>query len=62
MNETDIFTKIPNEMGGSNIGVLVCGPETMKESVAAICQQRSHGFKAGGEKANFYFHSLNFNL
>ncbi|KAH7528406.1 hypothetical protein FEM48_Zijuj05G0068900 [Ziziphus jujuba var. spinosa] len=58
----DIFNKFPNEMGGTNIGVLVCGPETMKESVAAICHQRSQGFKTGAKKANFYFHSLNFNL
>ncbi|CAL9014092.1 unnamed protein product, partial [Prunus brigantina] len=31
--EADIFAKFPDETGGSDIGVLVYGPESMKESV-----------------------------
>ncbi|KAB1215662.1 Ferric reduction oxidase 8, mitochondrial [Morella rubra] len=60
----DIFAKFPSEMGGSDIGVLVCGPESMKVSVASVCQQKSQGFKMGGKKRApyFSFHSLNFTL
>ncbi|KAF3436937.1 hypothetical protein FNV43_RR19690 [Rhamnella rubrinervis] len=62
-NFQDIFSKFGNEMGGSNIGVLVCGPESMKETVAVLCRQKSHGFETGAaKKANFCFHSLNFDL
>ncbi|KAG2678784.1 hypothetical protein I3760_11G020100 [Carya illinoinensis] len=61
----DIFAKFPNETGGSDIGVMVCGPESMKESVATVCQKKSQGFKMGGAKKNkpyFSFHPLNFTL
>ncbi|KAF5476733.1 hypothetical protein F2P56_003441 [Juglans regia] len=61
----DIFAKFPNETGGSDIGVMVCGPESMKESVATVCQHKSQGFKMGGAKKNkphFSFHPLNFTL
>ncbi|KAL6174937.1 hypothetical protein ACLB2K_051582 [Fragaria x ananassa] len=59
-NFEEIFAKFPNEIGGSDIGVLVCGPEAMKESVASICQHKCGGLKA--QKANFSFHSLSFAL
>ncbi|XP_040987338.1 ferric reduction oxidase 8, mitochondrial [Juglans microcarpa x Juglans regia] len=61
----DIFAKFPTETGGSDIGVMVCGPESMKKSVATVCQQKSQGFKIGGAKKNkpyFSFHPLNFTL
>ncbi|PQQ00473.1 ferric reduction oxidase 8 mitochondrial isoform X2 [Prunus yedoensis var. nudiflora] len=58
-NFEDIFAKFPDEAGGSDIGVLVCGPETMKESVASICQKKCGAKK---QKPNFSFHSLNFTL
>lgn len=58
-NFEDIFAKFPDEKGGSDIGVLVCGPETMKESVASICQKKCGAKK---QKPNFSFHSLNFTL
>lgn len=63
-NFEDIFAKFPNETDGSDVGVLVCGPEAMKESVASICQHKCGGFKVGAnkQKANFSFHSLNFTL
>ncbi|KAI4336213.1 hypothetical protein L6164_014767 [Bauhinia variegata] len=63
-NFKDIFDKIPSECGGSNIGVLVCGPEGMKESVAALFQQRSQCLKVGANRSEplFTFHSLNFTL
>lgn len=60
-NFQDIFAKYPNEAGGSDIGVLVCGPELMKESVAKSLQQTSQGSSAKG-RSKFTFHSLNFTL
>lgn len=60
----DIFSRFPNETGGSFVGVLVCGPEAMKESVASICKlstQRSIT-SAQTKKPHFNFHSLNFTL
>ncbi|KAJ6869049.1 hypothetical protein NC651_033966 [Populus alba x Populus x berolinensis] len=60
----DIFSKFPNETGGSDIGVLVCGPVSMMESVASLCQLKSQGLNIGsrGKKTYFSFHSLNFTL
>lgn len=60
----DIFSKFRNETGGSDIGVLVCGPESIKESVASLCQLKSQGFNVGANKKKpyFSFHSLNFTL
>ncbi|CAK9137552.1 unnamed protein product [Ilex paraguariensis] len=63
-NFQDIFSKFPNETGGANIGVLVCGPESMKESVASLCKLNSQGLPMGAQrrKPYFNFHSLNFAL
>ncbi|KAF4350347.1 hypothetical protein F8388_010903 [Cannabis sativa] len=60
----EILEKFPTETGGSDIGVLVCGPEKMKESVAALlCSHNSQCFKSGPQKkTSFSFHSLNFTL
>lgn len=60
----EIFLKFPNDMGGSHVGVLVCGPEAMKESVASFCSLSSQGLITGGlrKKPYFNFHSLNFTL
>ncbi|KAI3435333.1 FAD-binding FR-type domain-containing protein, partial [Psidium guajava] len=60
-NLQDILTKFRDETGGSDIGVLVCGPESMKESVAKSLQRIGQG---GGAKrrSKFTFHSLNFTL
>ncbi|XVF49310.1 hypothetical protein PTKIN_Ptkin04bG0001100 [Pterospermum kingtungense] len=63
-NLEDVFSKFLNETGGSNIGVLVCGPETMKEAIASLCQQKSGCFKMGDKKRKPYlsFHALTFTL
>ncbi|XP_059304001.1 ferric reduction oxidase 8, mitochondrial [Lycium ferocissimum] len=63
-NFKDMFSQFSNESKGSNIGVFVCGPETMKESVATTCQLLSNAFQSGGQdhKPFFSFHSLNFTL
>ncbi|KAH7550520.1 hypothetical protein ACOSQ2_024418 [Xanthoceras sorbifolium] len=63
-NFEEILSKFPNETGGSDIGVLVCGPETMKISVASSCQHKSQGLRMCVEKKKpyFRFHPLNFTL
>ncbi|KAI9108761.1 hypothetical protein K1719_020066 [Acacia pycnantha] len=63
-NFQDIFGEFEDESGGTNIGVLACGPQSMKESVAMICQQKSKCFNLGANKSQacFTFHSLNFTL
>ncbi|KAL5544112.1 hypothetical protein UlMin_007896 [Ulmus minor] len=62
-NFHDIFKNFSTETGGSVVGVLVCGPETMKDSVAQVCRQSSQILKVGAEKkTSFSFHSLNFTL
>ncbi|XP_010248638.1 PREDICTED: ferric reduction oxidase 8, mitochondrial [Nelumbo nucifera] len=63
-NLQDILAQFPTQSGGSNIGVLVCGPESMKESVASFCKKNSQGPKieAKRSKPYFSFHSLNFSL
>ncbi|KAI8543758.1 hypothetical protein RHMOL_Rhmol08G0242900 [Rhododendron molle] len=60
----DVFSQFPNETGGSDVGVFVCGPEGMKESVASLCQMKSQGIRMGAQskKPYFSFHSLNFTL
>ncbi|KAK4756269.1 hypothetical protein SAY87_006396 [Trapa incisa] len=60
-NFQDIFSKFPGETGGSNVGVLVCGPESMKESVATACQGTCLVSCTKG-RPKFNFHSLNFTL
>ncbi|CAK7329033.1 unnamed protein product [Dovyalis caffra] len=54
-NFQDIFSKFPNETGGSDIGVLVCGPESLKESVASLCQLKSQGLNIGAKGKKPYF-------
>ncbi|XP_056686173.1 ferric reduction oxidase 8, mitochondrial isoform X2 [Spinacia oleracea] len=61
----DLLHKMEGELEGSNVGVVVCGPESMMESVASACQQKcSKPFKSGSKKQQpfFVYHSLNFNL
>ncbi|KAK3227940.1 hypothetical protein Dsin_007802 [Dipteronia sinensis] len=64
-NFEEILSKFPNETGGSDIGVLVCGPEDMKICVASSCQQKSQGLRmmSGKKKKPYFsFHPLNFTL
>ncbi|KAK6249557.1 hypothetical protein SCA6_003562 [Theobroma cacao] len=63
-NLEDVFSKFLNETDGSNIGVLVCGPESLKRAVASLCQQKSQWFNIRDQKKKPYlsFHALNFTL
>ncbi|BAB09387.1 FRO1 and FRO2-like protein [Arabidopsis thaliana] len=56
-----------NLRGWSSVGVLVCGPESVKEAVASMCRQWPQCFgvedlRRSRMKMNLNFHSLNFNL
>lgn len=62
-NFQDIISNFTRESGGSDIGVLVCGPEAMKGSVASACRQALVSQRdAKGKRPNISFHSLNFTL
>ncbi|OWM90528.1 hypothetical protein CDL15_Pgr014831 [Punica granatum] len=60
-NFRDILSKFPGESGGSDVVVLVCGPESMKESVARACRE-IHPASSARTRPKFTFHSLNFAL
>ncbi|XP_022135163.1 ferric reduction oxidase 8, mitochondrial [Momordica charantia] len=63
-NFKDIFSDIQNDAGGSEIGVISCGPETMNMSVASACKEMCECLRRGSKKKKqkFNFHSLNFTL
>lgn len=59
------FSTYAKEIGGPKVGVFVCGPETMKESVASACKLNtlaSSPSDARKQKPEFCFHSLTFTL
>ncbi|XP_075494502.1 ferric reduction oxidase 8, mitochondrial-like isoform X1 [Primulina tabacum] len=63
-NFQDLFSDFANESGGSDIGVVVCGPEGMNESVASTCKLSSQILQRNSKEKNTYFsfHSFNFTL
>ncbi|KAG9446488.1 hypothetical protein H6P81_012616 [Aristolochia fimbriata] len=63
-NFQDVFSKIQTQTGRDNVGVLVCGPESMQESVAEVCGQynSTFGTNAKTKRGAFSFHSLSFAL
>ncbi|XP_057804279.1 ferric reduction oxidase 8, mitochondrial isoform X2 [Salvia miltiorrhiza] len=59
----DIISNFARETGGSDIGVFVCGPQGMKDSVALACRRaRVSQRNAKGKRPKLTFHSLNFTL
>ncbi|XP_047329942.1 ferric reduction oxidase 8, mitochondrial-like isoform X2 [Impatiens glandulifera] len=55
----DIFSELTKDRRSSEIGVLVCGPETMKESVASSLPKLNRALPG---QPRFDFHSLTFTL
>lgn len=49
------------EAGDSKVGVFVCGPDSMQESVASFCTKY---YQKSGRKSKclYEFHSINFSL
>lgn len=61
----NVISKFKNETDGSEIGVLVCGPEAMKESLAAIFQLKCQVCNVNTERRSrrrFTLTSLTFTL
>ncbi|KAK9669511.1 hypothetical protein RND81_13G136000 [Saponaria officinalis] len=60
----ELLSQLEHEMEDSNVGVVVCGPELVKDSVASACQEKSKALKwmANKQQPAFEFHSLNFTL
>lgn len=63
-NFKEIFATFSSETHGSSVGVIVCGPESMKESVALACRLNTHVLCVDdkSKKPFLSFHSLNFTL
>ncbi|XP_047324837.1 ferric reduction oxidase 8, mitochondrial-like [Impatiens glandulifera] len=58
----DIFSEFAKDTRRSEIGVLVCGPEAMKESVASSLRKLDPSDSSQTKKPRFSFHSLTFTL
>ncbi|KAK1294695.1 hypothetical protein QJS10_CPA16g00429 [Acorus calamus] len=61
-NLLDVLSEIPIQTEESNVGVLVCGPESMQEAVALFCNKSSHRLGDSERQPNFCFHAINFSL
>ncbi|KAJ4751913.1 Ferric reduction oxidase 8 [Rhynchospora pubera] len=61
---SDVLSDISNESTeDENIGVFVCGPDSMKESVASFCKGNPKIDNCkNGSSSSFVFHSVNFSL
>jgi len=55
----DVFDAAATKYEGEEVGVLVCGPQGLQESVASECC--SQNFKRHW-KTQFHFHSVSFDL
>ena len=55
----DMFDAAATKCEGEEVGVLVCGPQGLQESVASECS--SQNFKSHW-KTQFHFHSVSFDL
>ncbi|GLJ11039.1 hypothetical protein SUGI_0141080 [Cryptomeria japonica] len=60
-NLRDLIGKFGLKMEGRTVGVIVCGPESMQESVASACRRHNSlpGFKSS---AALDFHSISYTL
>lgn len=59
--DADLFHEVEKRLDGqcAHVGVLVCGPESMQQTVAAQCQAHSSLF---GAAVAFHYHSVSFDL
>ena len=58
---TDVLSELPRETGDAEVGVIVCGPESMQQSVASFCKTKGKKKRSKHENL-FNFHSINFSL
>ncbi|KAJ3701664.1 hypothetical protein LUZ61_005369 [Rhynchospora tenuis] len=60
---SEVLSDISKETDNENIGVFVCGPDSMKESVASFCKSNPKINNVNnGSSSSFVFHSVNFSL
>ncbi|KAL3722388.1 hypothetical protein ACJRO7_034716 [Eucalyptus globulus] len=59
-NFEEIFTSVSERWGNVDIGIIVCGPETLQSSVAREC--RSQNLRRGSLQPVFHFNSHSFDL
>ncbi|CAM8929624.1 unnamed protein product [Rhodiola kirilowii] len=61
---TETLSEFMDGTAGMNLGVLVCGSESMTQAVATLCRQNSKASQIGlkVKKPRFNFHSFNFTL
>lgn len=65
MNITELLLEETVEMEENMVGVFVCGPDSMQESVAYFCRKYSRGAWLRineRKKCSFVYHSINFSL
>lgn len=55
----ELFTEFAEKHDGEEVGVLVCGPEGLQQSVAIACRSRNF---ASLMKTPFHYHSVSFDL
>jgi predicted ferric reductase len=55
----ELFSEYAENHDGQEVGVLVCGPEGLQESVAEACRSRNF---ASFMKTPFHYHSVSFDL
>ncbi|KAM0944172.1 putative ferric-chelate reductase (NADH) [Dioscorea sansibarensis] len=60
-NLIDVLSELPRETGDAEVGVIVCGPESMRQSVASFCKTKGKKKRSKHENL-FNFHSINFSL
>lgn len=63
-NLTDLLSELANKTVDSNVGVFVCGPDSMQRSAASFCRTHCRKFKGNDQrqKCIFSFHLINFSL
>lgn len=63
-NLIELLSELSTGYEDSKVGVFVCGPDSMRESVALFCRGYSQKSNGGGgrEKCYFIYHSVNFSL
>lgn len=58
----DVLSDLTNETSDENVGVFVCGPESMKISAALFCKNKNKISCKDGLNSSVDFHSVNFFL
>jgi hypothetical protein len=58
----DVLSELTTETRDEGVGIFVCGPESMKVSVASFCKNQNKIGRKDGLSCTVDFHSVNFSL